>query len=221
MSLIDPDAVEYIPAEAASTYTKLATEYGQRYYEEVSRELSDELTPGGRLLDAGTGPGLLPLLVAERVTELTVDAFDFTAELLQYGRQAADERGLDDRVSFFAADCYTIPVADEQYTEFVSTGVLHALADPSEALREWYRVLEPGGTAWVYDPTIIDLPANPDLELTDHEREVLDTYGVRSEEDDPALSVSEARELVATTPFEPISITEGPEDDLRMVLSRE
>lgn len=56
MSLPNPDAVEYIPPEAASTYTKLAAKYDQDYYRSVAEEIAHRVTSGDGVLDVGTAP---------------------------------------------------------------------------------------------------------------------------------------------------------------------
>lgn len=220
MTRTDPDEVEHIPSEAASTYAKVAGAYGREYYQSVADLVASELTAGDRLLDVGTGPGFLPIAVADRADPARIDAFDYTYELVQYGHTRARQRGVDDRVSFFVADCYTVPVADRTYTHLSCTGVLHALERPVEALTEFYRVLRPGGTAWVFDPAIIDLPDEPDVDLTDHEQQVLESYGVRVEEDQPSVSLPEAERIVGETPFAADAVDTGEYGDVRFHLTR-
>lgn len=218
MSLPDPDTVEHIPPEAASTYAKLAATYGQDYYESVADELARQLTPGDRVLDVGTGPGFLPLALANRVDSVRIDAFDFTREFVQYGRKKAIEGGFRDEISFFVADCYNIPTASNSYTLLTCTGVLHSLDQPEDALTEFYRVIQRNGNAWVFDPAIIDVPDDPDIELTDHEQDILQLYQGRATKE--RMSVVEAEQVIESTPFTAASIEEGEQDDLRLYLGQ-
>lgn len=220
MALIDPDAVEYIPTEAASTYAKLAAAYGQEYYRSVANFVSARLRPGDRLLDAGTGPGFIPLLIAERTTDVSIDAFDFTEELLRYGREKAARQELEQRVSFLTADCYSIPTAAQSYQTVLSTGVLHSLDEPVVALDEFHRVLEPGGTAWVFDPAILDVPDDPDLELTEHEESVFQAYGIRTDAEEPPITTGEAEQLIERSSFGESTVWEGTRGDIRISLIR-
>lgn len=216
---IEPDEQEHIPGAAASTYAKIAEAYGQEYYRSVATEVCEHLEEGMRALDVGTGPGFLTIEIAARTADVRVDGFDFTRELILYARTAAVRRGVSDRVSFFVADAYRIPAHSGQYTFLLSTGVLHSLDDPVGALTEWYRVLEPGGSAWVFDPAILDLPETVDIDLTDHEREILETYGVRKDEPTP-ISLEEAHRLVEASPFEEAVVDTGPDGDRRIYLTR-
>lgn len=218
MSLPEPNEVEHIPPEAASTYAKLAATYGQDYYRSVADEIARRASPGDRVLDVGTGPGFLPLAVADRIDGVRIDAFDFTRELVQYGRRTAIEEGVRDDISFFVADCYTIPAASNSYSLLTCTGVLHSLDRPAEALTEFSRVLQPDGNALVFDPTILEVPDDPDLELTEHERTVLQLYHGRATAE--AMSVAEAEQVIESTPFTAATIEEGERGDLRLYLGQ-
>lgn len=217
---IDPNAVEQIPSEAASTYTKLAAAYGQEYYRSVAEKLAARLQPGDRLLDAGTGPGFIPLLIAEGVDDVRIHGFDFTHDLVAYGQREAVRRDVDDLVSFFTADCYAIPAAHCSYSQLLCTGVLHSLDEPVAVLEEFYRVLEPGGTAWVFDPAVLDVPDEPEIDLTEHEREVFEAYGVRAADEEPPLSRDQTARIVDDSPFTDATIEKGSQGDLRLYLSR-
>ena len=220
MTPIDPDAVEHIPPEAVSTYTKLAAAYGQPYYRSVADDVTARLEPGDRLLDAGTGPGFLPIMIAERVNSARIYAFDFTPELVRYGYDEARRRGVDEIVSFFVADCYAIPSPARSYSHLLSTGVIHSLDDPVSVLDEFYRVLEPGGVAWVFDPVIMDVPDEPDIELTEHERDVFEAYGVATGDEERPLSMSRVEEIVTDSSFGEAVIEEGDRGDVRVFLTR-
>ena len=215
----ETDSVEQIPPAAASTYTKLAAAYGTEYYNSVAETLAPRLDPADRLLDAGTGPGLLALALAER-TDAEIHAFDLTRELVGHGYTEAKRREVDDQMSFFVADCYAIPTPDQSYGHLLSTGVLHSLDEPAAALAEFYRVLEPGGTAFVFDPTVLFLPDEPDIELTDREQAVFEAYGVQTIGEQRRVSTDRARRLVEASPFGEADVSEGHRGDLRLYLTR-
>jgi ubiquinone/menaquinone biosynthesis C-methylase UbiE len=57
-----------------------------------------------------------------------------------------------DRVWFQVGNAARIPYGECEFNLVISTGMLHMLRDPVRVLQECYRVLKPGGEAWVYDP---------------------------------------------------------------------
>lgn len=218
--MIDPDAVEHIPATAASTYAKLAKAYGDEFYRRVARDLHRHAGDVERILDVGTGPGYLPLRIAALRPDVEIHAIDFSAPLVEIGHNLARTRDLRRRVSFFVADAYHLPVRSGKYGGIVSTGVLHALDRPADAVTEWHRVVSPGGWALVFDPVMLAVPDDQPDVLTDREQEIYEAYGARGHDADPSLTESEARTIIAATPFECRSIDVGPAGTLRIALIR-
>lgn len=143
------DDLEYITEASASTYWKLAEAYGHPFYERVATVVTND-TETDRVLDVGTGPGILPRYLADRV-DAEIDAFDRTRALVAYGAQHHDA------TNFMVADAYHIPVRNNVYDLVTCTGVFHALDEPVDMLNEVYRVLAPDGEAWLFDPTDVTM----------------------------------------------------------------
>lgn len=133
------DDVEYITEESASTYWKLAEAYGHPFHERIATEITNATNPD-RVLDVGTGPGILPRYLADRI-DAEIDAFDRTRALVAYGAQHHDA------INFMVADAYHIPVRNDVYKLVTCTGVYHALDAPVDMLNELYRVLALHGEA--------------------------------------------------------------------------
>ena len=105
------------------------------------------------MLDVGTGPGTLPLLIAAQVPHLSVAGVDLSAEMIDRATAAADLRATPGAspISFQIADVAHLPFDDESVDLVVSTISMHHWADPAAGLREIVRVLRPGARAWIYD----------------------------------------------------------------------
>jgi ubiquinone/menaquinone biosynthesis C-methylase UbiE len=95
-----------------------------------------------QVLDAGCGTGHTALTFAPHVAQVT--AVDFSVNMLQQGELLAAERGLTN-IKFQRADVEQLPFADQTFDLVVSRYSAHHWPHPQRALREFARVLRPGG----------------------------------------------------------------------------
>ena len=123
----------------------------ETYYVPVAEEVVSTLREG-TILDLGTGPGYLPIQIAKKSQLIKIDGIDLGQKLIAMARANAIEAGVSDRVNFEIGNAGKLRFEDGSYDMVLSTGMLHALNDPVGVLRECYRVLKPGGEAWIYDP---------------------------------------------------------------------
>jgi arsenite methyltransferase len=124
------------------------------------------LRPGDTVLDVGTGDGLIAFGALERLGPSGQVVFtDISQDLLDHCRQAAAAEGLIDRCRFVltSADSLT-DVADGSVDAVTTRSVLIYVKDKAAALREFYRVLKPGGRVSLFEPinVLMSLDA-PDL----------------------------------------------------------
>jgi ubiquinone/menaquinone biosynthesis C-methylase UbiE len=103
---------------------------------------------GTRLLDVGTGPGVVAGAAVARGAQVTaVDAEPSMAEAA-----ARNVPGLDVRLAVLP----DLPLNDGEFDAVTGNFVINAVGDPAAALTELGRVLRPGGrlalTCWTYPP---------------------------------------------------------------------
>lgn len=102
------------------------------------------LRPGMTVLDVGSGPGTLTFDIAARVAPGMVTGVDRSADIVAHAGEAAARRGATG-VSFAVGDAYQLDFPDGSFDVVHAHQVLQHLSDPVAALREFRRVVRPGG----------------------------------------------------------------------------
>jgi SAM-dependent methyltransferase len=102
------------------------------------------------ILDVGCGTGLLTARLAAERPEASVTGFDFSAGMLEQGRQRDPNR------SWVRGDATRLPVRASCIDVITCTESFHWYPDQPAALREFARVLRPNGRAII---TFLSPPA--------------------------------------------------------------
>ncbi|WP_436932702.1 class I SAM-dependent methyltransferase [Halosimplex halobium] len=95
----------------------------------------------GRALDVGCGTGVVALLLADLGHEVV--GVDAAPAMLAQAR--AKSRGTDRSLAVLQGDAESLPLADDSVELVTARHLVWTLPNPRAALREWQRVLEPGG----------------------------------------------------------------------------
>lgn len=110
------------------------------------------LTQGARVLDCGCGPGSLTCDIAQHVgAQGEVVGLDAAPSQVEIARERAARLGVGN-VRFQAGDVYALPFADRSFDCVFSHALLEHLANPLAAMKEFHRVLKPGGWVGVRTP---------------------------------------------------------------------
>jgi arsenite methyltransferase len=122
-----------------------------------------QLKPGETLLDVGAGDGLVAFGALDRLGSSGHVIFsDVSQDLLDHCREAAEGEGLLDQCSFVRAPADSLgPIADASVDVVTTRSVLIYVKDKAAALREFYRVVRPGGRVSLFEP-INRLMRDPD-----------------------------------------------------------
>jgi arsenite methyltransferase len=108
-----------------------------------------QLTAGERVLDIGSGPGLLADEMAAAVGPTgSVCGIDTSEPMLDMSRKRCATRTW---VEFRQADATRLPYPDGSFDAAVSTQVYEYVPDIPAAFAELHRILRPGGRAVVLD----------------------------------------------------------------------
>jgi nucleoside-triphosphatase THEP1/ubiquinone/menaquinone biosynthesis C-methylase UbiE len=102
----------------------------------------------GLCIDIGAGTGHLGIEIA-KITSLSVYLMDNSKDMLSIAEQNIANSGLDSRIRAMLGDVHNIPVADRSIDLIISRGSLYFWRDRKRAFKEIYRVLSPGGVAYI------------------------------------------------------------------------
>ena len=132
----------------ARSYDATAAEFGtltERYSAPIAARMLDlgGVKSGDRLLDVGTGTGLLARIAAARGANAV--GIDHSAGMLGQAQARADQDAVGSRTEFLPMDAEALQFQDEAFDVAVSLFVLRHLPNPLAAAREMYRTLKPGG----------------------------------------------------------------------------
>jgi ubiquinone/menaquinone biosynthesis C-methylase UbiE len=118
------------------------------------------LTAGERVLDIGSGPGLLVYDMALAVGEQgRISGVDVSGSMLAMARRRCAALPW---VEFQKAGALELPCSNDSFDVAVSTQVLEYVPDIPAALAELHRVLRPGGRAAILDTDYGSLVINTD-----------------------------------------------------------
>ena len=117
-----------------------------------------ELGAHGRMLDIGTGPGHIPLLLCAALAEGHVVGIDLARHMLEYAERHRAASPHADRLEFRLADAKGLDFPDDSFDTVFSNTILHHIPDPLPFLSEARRVLKPGGVLLVRDLFRPDTP---------------------------------------------------------------
>ena len=140
-------------AHHAGWYDAVSGRLARPLYRRIAAEVAGAGLPdGATVLDVGTGPGRVPLLIAERCPELIVEGLDLSEEMIGRAMKGAIGAGIGrERLRYRVGDVAALPYDDASVDLVVSSLSLHHWTDVPAGLAEVRRVLRPDGQAWIYD----------------------------------------------------------------------
>jgi ubiquinone/menaquinone biosynthesis C-methylase UbiE len=106
---------------------------------------------GGKVLDVGTGTGLLAIEFATRVPGADVTGLDLSDVVLELARDHVRESEVPLRVCFEKGDAEDMPFEDDAFDLVISSNTLHLVENPIRMFNEIQRVLELQGAFLISD----------------------------------------------------------------------
>jgi SAM-dependent methyltransferase len=115
-----------------------------RLFLKAWRDTPEARAVKSRWLDAGCGAGTYTRVLA--ADGRSVVAVDYSMPTVVKARQRVEGSA---GAGWLTADVTKLPFASGSFDGAVCFGVMQALSSPNAALREFRRILQPGGTLWV------------------------------------------------------------------------
>lgn len=110
-----------------------------------------DIHPGDVVVDVGSGAGFDSLIAARKVgPEGRVVGIDMTDEMIEKAQSGANTMGVAN-TEFRRGLADSLPIEDNFADVLISNGVLNLTTDKSKTLKEWARVLKPGGRLFIGD----------------------------------------------------------------------
>ncbi|WP_298705304.1 class I SAM-dependent methyltransferase [uncultured Veillonella sp.] len=117
-----------------------------------------QLDTGHRLLDVACGTGMLTIEALRQHPDISIEALDFSPEMLRRGRDRLAELNLLDKVNLVEGDAMDLPYEDNSFDAAMSAFALRNVPSIEVTLQEMMRVVKPGGyvvTLELAKPTMI------------------------------------------------------------------
>lgn len=105
-----------------------------------------QLATTDNVLDIGCGSGWLSRRLAQRIPEGRVVGMDISDEMVRRARRASVEEG---NLLFVVGEVRQIPWEANFFTRAISVESAYYWPDPASSLKEIFRVLREGGSAWI------------------------------------------------------------------------
>jgi len=99
------------------------------------------------VLDMGTGTGFLANMTAE--LGYTSIGVDISKKMLEYAVKHADEKKLT--AVYMYGSILELPFMDNTADYIINARVLWTLVEPDKAIKEWARVIKPGGSIYCFN----------------------------------------------------------------------
>lgn len=109
------------------------------------------INEGDIVVDVGSGAGLDSLIASKLVGPTgRVVGIDMTHEMLTKSRHGANKMGASN-TEFREGYADNLPLPDKFADVVISNGVLNLTPDKAKTLKDWARVLKPGGRLYIGD----------------------------------------------------------------------
>jgi len=140
----------FFPLYSYLMFSQKGGRFQEKVYQLIIQSLGESVR--GRILDIGTGNGVLAVMLAEQHPEIEVIGIDYWGKDWEYSKSMCEKNAqigeVENRVRFQKGDAAMLEFNDGTFDAAVSNLTFHevrSVEDKREVVREALRVLKPGG----------------------------------------------------------------------------
>jgi ubiquinone/menaquinone biosynthesis C-methylase UbiE len=138
--------------DAVAQYDRGARRYMMPEYKYFMRKVLRKGIKSGRVLDIGTGSGLLAIELAKvKDCHFDIVALDISNDMISKARENARRAGVSDKITFVVATAAALPFADDSFDLVISYASLHHWFKPVAIFNEIARVTKETGFVVIRD----------------------------------------------------------------------
>ena len=145
---LEPELMD-LPEEAAAYAEADFAEGTSDYIDRILRRAGDRQNLA--VVDLGTGPGTIPILLAEARPTWHFVAVDASQAMLEIALHELQSARLEERIMLRLADVKSTGLVAQQFDMVLCNSVLHHIPDPLLLWREIKRLGKPGALIFVRD----------------------------------------------------------------------
>jgi ubiquinone/menaquinone biosynthesis C-methylase UbiE len=161
----------------------------------------------GIVLDAGTGPGRIPVIISQMRSQWQIIAIDAAQSMLEVAAQHVQQANLQSSISLELVDAKSLPYEDGHFDMIISNSLVHHLPDPLPFFKELKRVVKSNGGILIRD---LFRPANAEImnALVDSIGEEYDEYQKKLFRDslNAALTLDEVNQLIFQVDLQQVKV---------------
>ncbi|MBG7617291.1 MAG: ubiquinone/menaquinone biosynthesis methyltransferase [Chloroflexi bacterium] len=104
------------------------------------------------LLDLGCGTGFIAFRVAQKYSNIDIDGFDITEEMIEVAKQRQDKYFANRKMNFWVGDA-EIPYGQDKYDVITTCFAFRNYANKALATENIFKALKPGGMLVIQEMT--------------------------------------------------------------------
>ena len=103
-----------------------------------------------RILDAATGTADLAI-AASKIADVTIIGIDVSEQMLEIGETKIKDKRLQDKIKLMSGDSEALDFNDQEFDAVMVAFGVRNFENLNKGLKEFYRVLKPGGIAYILE----------------------------------------------------------------------